>query len=177
MPNICHNISLLVFLVVLLSCKQTVESEKNIDFKKLKEPLIEQNKNNIAVEDAQIDGYVRRRNWPVTKTKTGLRYIIYKDVQGPEIIAQQYAIVHYSLSLINGMQCYTTKAKKPERFLVDQDHVESGLHQGIKFMSKGDKARLILPSYLAHGLIGDLNKVPPLSTVIYDIELIDIQKQ
>ena len=52
------------------------------------------------------------------------------------------------------------------------DYIESGLHEGISYMKEGDRAKIIIPSYLAHGLIGDLDKMPPLATIIYDIRLI-----
>jgi FKBP-type peptidyl-prolyl cis-trans isomerase len=42
-------------------------------------------------------------------------------------------------------------------------------------MRKGEKALFILPPHLAHGLIGDMNKIPPLTTVVYDIELIGLE--
>jgi FKBP-type peptidyl-prolyl cis-trans isomerase len=42
-------------------------------------------------------------------------------------------------------------------------------------MRKGEKAKFILPSHLAHGLVGDLQKIPPLSILVLDVELIDLQ--
>jgi len=42
-------------------------------------------------------------------------------------------------------------------------------------MNKGAKAKFILPSHLAHGLLGDENKIPSNATVIYDIELLDFK--
>jgi FKBP-type peptidyl-prolyl cis-trans isomerase len=43
-------------------------------------------------------------------------------------------------------------------------------------MRVGEKARLVMPSHLAHGLLGDMdNKIPPLSPLIIDIELIAIE--
>jgi FKBP-type peptidyl-prolyl cis-trans isomerase len=57
-------------------------------------------------------------------------------------------------------------------FEIDRADIESGIHEGIKFMSVGDRAKLIIPSHLAHGLVGDLDKVPPLSTLVVDIHLI-----
>ena len=38
-------------------------------------------------------------------------------------------------------------------------------------MSIGDQAKLILPSHLAHGLLGDLDKIPPQSILLIDIQL------
>ena len=64
---------------------------------------------------------------------------------------------------------------KVEEFIVGKDYVESGLHEGIAFMNAGDKALIIIPSYLAHGLAGDLKKIPFRSTIVYDVELVAIK--
>jgi len=37
----------------------------------------------------------------------------------------------------------------------------------------GDKAKLIIPSHLAFGLAGDMDQIPPLSPIVYDIEVLD----
>jgi FKBP-type peptidyl-prolyl cis-trans isomerase len=54
------------------------------------------------------------------------------------------------------------------------DNVESGLHEGITYMRKGEKAKIILSSNLAYGLVGDMDKIPPQSPLVYDVELVDI---
>jgi FKBP-type peptidyl-prolyl cis-trans isomerase len=54
------------------------------------------------------------------------------------------------------------------------DNVENGLHEAIQYLRVGDKAKIILPSYLAHGLTGDSDKIPPMASVLYDIELVEI---
>ena len=53
--------------------------------------------------------------------------------------------------------------------------VESGLEEGILLLKLGDKARFIIPSYLAHGLSGDQDKIPPKATLIYTIKIIDLE--
>jgi len=75
---------------------------------------------------------------------------------------------------LDGTKCYNTD-EKPEFFTVGKDYVESGLHEGIQFMSIGDKAIIIIPSHLGHGLAGDLKKIPFKSTIVYDIEFLDIK--
>jgi FKBP-type peptidyl-prolyl cis-trans isomerase len=42
-------------------------------------------------------------------------------------------------------------------------------------MKKGDQAKLILPSYLAHGLLGDRQKIPPQSVLFIDLELVELK--
>ena len=60
-------------------------------------------------------------------------------------------------------------------FLVCRDEVESGLHEAIQYLKVGDKAKVIIPSHLAHGIAGDFEKIPPRSTIIYDIHLIAVK--
>jgi len=56
--------------------------------------------------------------------------------------------------------------------------VISGLEEGILYLSEGDKAKIIIPSHLGYGLLGDLDKnIPPKATLIYDIELKSITIQ
>ena len=43
-------------------------------------------------------------------------------------------------------------------------------------MKVGDKAKVIFPHFRAHGWIGDSKKIPPLSPVIYDVELKSLSK-
>jgi len=55
--------------------------------------------------------------------------------------------------------------------------VESGLHEVMKYLREGDRAVVIIPSHLAFGLLGDLDKVPPFSTVVYDIYLAEVESR
>ena len=67
---------------------------------------------------------------------------------------------------------YKTDTERSEHFAVDFDDVESGLHEGVKYMSVGDKAIFILPAHLAHGITGDQAAIPPQSTLVYDLHLL-----
>jgi FKBP-type peptidyl-prolyl cis-trans isomerase len=42
-------------------------------------------------------------------------------------------------------------------------------------MRKGEAAKLILPSYLGHGLLGDRQSIPPQSILYIDLKLIELQ--
>jgi FKBP-type peptidyl-prolyl cis-trans isomerase len=72
--------------------------------------------------------------------------------------------------LLNGDTCYRT-ANGAETFRVEHDEVESGLHEAIQHLSEGDSAIIVIPSHRAHGLAGDMAKVPMRSTVVYAIGL------
>ena len=165
---------ILLSFLLLLSCDSDEKRPEKIDNAILKDELIKVNKEVTEVESNQIDAYIKRRGLDVIETNTGLRYLIYKDEKGDNIKEGQQAVVNYTVSLINGTECYNTN-DTAEIFKVGKDNVESGLHEGITYLSKGDKAIMIIPSHLAHGLAGDFNKIPIRSTIIYDIELVDIK--
>ena len=61
-----------------------------------------------------------------------------------------------------------------DRFLVEMDDVESGLHEAIQLMSPGDSAVVLIPSYRAHGLIGDQDRIPMRSSLVYHIGLLKL---
>ncbi len=158
----------------LFSCSDEPKNFPPIDINKLQENLLEANKIATAKEAAQIDAYVKEKGLIINKTQTGLRYAVYNDVEGETIQNKQKAVVKYKVTLLDGTECYSTK-DGVEEFTVGKDYVESGLHEGVRFMSLGDKAIIIIPSHLAHGLAGDLKKVPFRSTIVYDIELVGIK--
>lgn len=126
-------------------------------------------------ESAQIDGYAERKQWQMTTTGTGLRYMIYEKGSGEKAEPGRYATVAYEVSLLDGTVVYSSEQSGTQEFLIGQDNVESGLHEGITYMHTGDKAKFILPSHLAHGIAGDQNKIPPRSSVVYDIHLLGLR--
>jgi FKBP-type peptidyl-prolyl cis-trans isomerase FkpA len=141
----------------------------------LKESLLNANKIYAKRESDEIDQYIKQHKWNVTGTGTGLQYIIFKKGIGEQARAGQLAKVNYKISLLDGTLCYSSDETGPKQFLIDQDDVESGLHEGIKYMKVGDRAILIIPSHLAHGLIGDESKIPPQATLIFDLELLELR--
>jgi FKBP-type peptidyl-prolyl cis-trans isomerase len=169
-----RSLLIIAFLLALISCSGEPKKLPPMDRNKIKESLLLANKRAIVKEASQIDDYIQLKGLTMRKTQTGLRYQIYEDIEGETIKKEQLALVKYTVTLLNGKECYTTK-DGVEDFIVAKDYVETGLHEGIQLMSVGDKAILILPSHLAHGLAGDLKKIPFKSTIVYDIELVAIK--
>ncbi|MEY2963080.1 MAG: hypothetical protein RL754_341 [Bacteroidota bacterium] len=52
--------------------------------------------------------------------------------------------------------------------------VEIGLHKAIEGMKEGEVKLVIIPSFLAHGIAGDLDRVPPQSPLRYDLKIIQV---
>lgn len=170
-------IKLLFFslLLFIFSCKSKLEKEKEVDWDQTKST--EFNKRITLEEEINIDLYLEEhKDWRVTKSGSGLRYWIYEEGDGPIATSSKNAEVEIVVQLLDGTECYRTDADEVEVFEIDHADIESGIHEGIKLMHVGDRAKLIIPSHLAHGLVGDLDKVPPMSTLIVDIHLIGLEE-
>ena len=149
-------------------------TKTDIKGKAFQTKLIDANKIYVKKENDEIDQYVAHHGWQMATTGTGLRYMITKKGNGVAAVAGKYAKVNFKISLLDGTLCYSSDSTGSKKFLIGEDNVESGLHEGIQLLHVGDKALFILPSYMAHGLIGDESKIPPKSSVVYDIELLSI---
>ncbi len=130
----------------------------------------------LTVLDAErINNYAKRRNWNMIQTKSGIWYEIYEKGSGAKAKAGQTAVFNYKISLLDGRVCYSSDSLGVKKMVVGHGGVESGIEEGINFLRKGDKARFILPPFRAHGLLGDMKKIPARSIIIYEIELLDLK--
>jgi peptidylprolyl isomerase len=109
------------------------------------------------------------------KTKDGLRYVIVQQGAGPDAVDGNIVSVNYSGYLMNGEKFVSSfDTEEPFDFKVGLHSVLPGWEEGIKLLNKGSKIRLIMPPALAFGdrMVG---KIPPNSTVMFDIEVLDIR--
>lgn len=168
-------VSLLVALS-LISCvdKKDTSTTNNISQDEVTAKLLEANKSVIIAEKDQIDKLILRNGWNMLETATGLRYQIIEKGNGVKVATGKIVQFEYEVKLVNGDVIYTSVKSGPKKFKVGSGGVESGLEEGILLLSLGDKARFIIPSYLAHGLSGDQDKIPPKATLIYTLKVINI---
>jgi FKBP-type peptidyl-prolyl cis-trans isomerase len=175
MSKILTGIWICLLLDVSVSCKR--EEPKRLtgdDIKKKKEVLVRVNKYLVKKDVELIESYAKRRGWDMELTESGLFYQIYERGNGAKAENGKTATIAYRLSLLDGTLCYSSDEQGPKKFQLGHSTEESGLEQGILMMHAGDKARLILPPHLAHGLLGDENRIPARSIIVYEIELLDI---
>ena len=161
---------------VLGSCSEETEGMQVQDPNWTQDESINMNTTFAQEEDEEIEDFLTHRpDWKMTKTGTGLRHFVYFNSEsGDSAKLGDQVLVEFTIELLDGTICYTSEKNGPEAFIVEKADIESGLHEGVQFMCKGDKAKFILPSHMAHGLIGDADMIPPLSPAIYDIHLLDI---
>ena len=166
---------LFISLNLFFSCgndPQPTQSTGNISM--MDDSLLNYNKAVVKTEDQEIEDLIQRYGWKMVKSPTGLRYMIYKHGSGERAVKGKKVTIRFEVRLINGNLCYSSAEKGPKEFIVGQGAVEVGMEEGILLMRFGDRAKFIVPSHLAFGLLGDQDKIPPKSTLIYDIELIKL---
>ncbi len=139
-----------------------------------KNELVKENKDAVKLEQHDIGLYAMRHDLQLIATATGVHYLFYRDVEGPTAKPDQWARVNYRLELLNGDSAYATRPGEPESFMVEMDQVESGLHEAIQLLSAGDSALIVIPSYRAHGLIGDQDRIPMRSSIVYRLGVVAI---
>ncbi len=126
-------------------------------------------KDKIVVEMWDLD------NQEPTSTESGLQYIIVKEGEGENAANGNVVTVHYSGYLQDGTKFDSSLEKdEPITFALGNKQVIPGWEEGINYMNKGCKARLIVPPDLAYGDMA-VGKIPANSTLIFDVELIDIK--
>lgn len=167
---------LAIALFFLVSCGEEEKPKEEYTNDQLKKILENSNKVKNQREEEDILNFFKRREMKPEKTGTGVYYYVYKKGDEKQKIIQSgnYVKVVFNVSLIDGKLCYSTNETGPLEIMVEKAEVESGLHDVLVHLRKGDKAIVLIPSHRAHGLLGDLEKIPAISTVVYDIEILDV---
>lgn len=168
---------LIFFSLTLFSCRESKKEQEATGNTWNDSASVGFNKDRIQEEELQIKLFLSHHSEIQAQTTgTGLRYQIVKKSNGINVQPGDSVEVSLKISLLNGSICYQTDSSDIDLFLVDKSSIESGIQEGIKYMKEGEKAIFILPSNLAHGLLGDFEKIPPMSPIKVDVELIKVTK-
>jgi peptidylprolyl isomerase len=109
-----------------------------------------------------------------TTTDSGLQYFIFEDGDGQTLEEGRIVRTHITGYLEDGTTIVDTRAQSaPAPIPADGQTGLLGLDEAMTFLTLGSKARLILPPELAFGDTG-AQGVPPGSTIIFDVELVDL---
>ncbi len=109
----------------------------------------------------------------VQTTKSGLQYQILKQGTGKSPKANSVVKVNYEGRLINGTVFDSSIARNQAvEFQVSQ--VIQGWTEGLQLMKEGAKYRFFIPAQLGYGQIGSGDVIEPNSTLIFDVELLEV---
>ncbi|HDP76221.1 MAG TPA: FKBP-type peptidyl-prolyl cis-trans isomerase [Bacteroidales bacterium] len=168
---------LLMIALALLACNsspnKSVEPAKSYSITKQK--LMGINQQLTGKDRELIKAYIDRHMLTMRENPSGLFVHIYGKGSGLHPKKGDLVNYYYRISLLDGTECYKSEPGKPKSIVLGHGGVEAGLEEGIRLMRKGQKALFILPPHLAHGLIGDMEKIPPRASIVYEVKLVDVQ--
>ncbi|RDE18997.1 FKBP-type peptidyl-prolyl cis-trans isomerase [Motiliproteus coralliicola] len=109
----------------------------------------------------------------VVTTESGLQYKIIEAGEGAKPMATDTVQVHYKGTLIDGTEFDSSYSHGgPATFPLNG--VIPGWTEGLQLLAKGGKAELYIPAKLAYGPIGMGQVIGPNSTLVFEVELLDI---
>ncbi len=145
-------ITIIVITINLISCKDMAKKE---------------------IEDRE--SYLLENNITVEPTASGLYYIETIEGTGDYPVTNKEVRVNYEGRFLNGKIFDSSyERNQPIDFTLGVGQVIKGWDEGIGRMKKGGKATLIIPSHLGYGP-NDYSTIPGYSTLVFDVELVDIQ--
>lgn len=131
-------------------------------------------KGNIARGDSFLQA--NRTKEGVIVTESGLQYKILKLGTGQKPTENDVVKVNYKGSFINGTQFDSSYDRgQPAEFQLNS--VIKGWSEGLQLMPQGSKFMLFVPENLAYGANGAGGVIEPFTTLIFEVELLEVKKQ
>jgi FKBP-type peptidyl-prolyl cis-trans isomerase FklB len=104
---------------------------------------------------------------------SGLQYEVIKEGNGKKPKATDRVRCHYEGTLIDGT-LFDSSIQRGEPAVFGVNQVIAGWVEALQLMSEGSKWRLFIPSELAYGANGAGEMIPPHSTLIFEVEMIEV---
>ena len=139
--------------------KYFMELEENMNAEN-----IERGKAFLA-ENAQKEGIVT--------LPSGLQYEVITEGNGKKPSATDRVKCHYEGTLIDGT-LFDSSIKRGQPAVFGVNQVIKGWVEALQLMSEGSKWRLFIPSELGYGAQQAGEMIPPHSTLIFEVELIEV---
>jgi FKBP-type peptidyl-prolyl cis-trans isomerase len=129
----------------------------------------------IQAEKDAAEKALKEHTEGMTRTDSGLFYKLTEEGNGKKARKGQMVSVHYTGMLLDGTVFDSSYSRKePIDFPVGVGRVIAGWDEGIQLLKVGDKARFVIPSHLGYGAQGAGGVIPPNATLIFDVELVNV---
>ncbi|MBN3034023.1 MAG: FKBP-type peptidyl-prolyl cis-trans isomerase [Bacteroidales bacterium] len=139
------------------------------------EHRLDANRELVKIEKEHIESYISRYGWEMFQTGSGLRYMVYRDIDGQRIIPGSTVHISFTMELLTGEQVGASNIRKHDTLRIGHSMLPVGLEEALMLLNTGDKARVILPSHLAYGMTGDPDKgIPSMASLVCDVEVIEL---
>lgn len=136
------------------------------------EEIIRFHREMVTEENQEIEDFCSRYHWNMEITGTGLRYMRVSRGEGTPVEEGDTVLVTYTLKLLTGDVMLNVGSEKPDTVIIGRNTINRGIDEGLRFMNSGDRYRFIVPSHLGYGLLGDFERIPFRSALVYDLTVL-----
>lgn len=116
-----------------------------------------------------------RKSKEIVETASGLQYIVIKEGEGARPSANDKVKVHYVGTTLDGKE-FDSSRKRGEPITFGLNQVIAGWTEGLQLMTPGSIYKFWIPSNLAYG-DRPIGSIPPGSTLIFEVELLEVNPQ
>ncbi len=158
-----------------LLTREEADAERDAFMQRRQQEVMQQQQQEAVrnLEEGQAFLAENRENPDVQETASGLQYRVVQEGEGRSPSATDRVTVHYRGTLINGVEFDSSFARnQPATFGLNQ--VIPGWTEGLQLMQEGAVFEFFIPADLAYGDQGRPGPIGPNSTLIFEVELIEV---
>ena len=159
--------------VIDIMTSDEYEAEQKI----IQEKENKENAQRLKEEPQRIAKYVKDNNINVAPKASGLYYIETLAGNGESAQVGDMVAVHYSIYDVNNKLIESSlDYGQPIPFIYGENQMIPGIEEAVGYMKVGGKSRIVVPSQLGFGDIKIDENLPANSTLIIDLEFVDLQR-
>ena len=158
-------------LMTQVECRETMQAFQ----KKSREAAMQEQQAQSKAARTEGEAFLaqNREVEGVMVTESGLQYLVLVEGDGPTPKATDTVKVHYHGTLIDG-SVFDSSVDRGQPATFPLNRVISGWTEGLQLVPVGGKYRFFIPSQLAYGERSPSPQIPAGSTLIFDVELLEI---
>ena len=126
-----------------------------------------------AIEQGKAFLEENKKRAGVVTLPSGLQYEIIKEGTGKKSQATDQVKCHYEGTLIDGT-LFDSSVQRGEPTVFGVSQVIPGWVEALQLMPEGSKWKLYIPSELGYGARGAGEMIPPHSTLVFEVELLEV---
>ena len=127
----------------------------------------------VAIEQGKAFLEENKKRAGIITLPSGLQYEVINEGTGKKPQATDQVRCHYEGTLIDGT-LFDSSIQRGEPAVFGVNQVIPGWVEALQLMSEGAKWKLYIPSELGYGARGAGEMIPPHSTLVFEVELLEV---